>query len=250
MSDVKFEIQESQYSFPYHYIPFIYKGRGGGEIPRCNRILQWGFEYLSYTKVVIDEINQLDFNSILDVGCGDGYLLNHIETEADKIGIDLSEKAIKFAQAFSKDTKFEVKDIFCLEKEYDLISLIEVMEHIPDDIILPFMTKVVSLIKTGGYLIVCVPTTVMPLSKKHYRHYDENLLSEHIEQEGNVELIKERRVYKNSKLLKFLIRLLNNKFFSINYSVILKFFWEWNLKNNIDASRTNGCHIVRVYKKL
>lgn len=55
---------------------------------------------------------------------------------------------------------------------------------------------------------------VIPLNKKHYRHYDEKLLSEHIEKFGDVELIKERRVYKMT--LKLVMRLLNNRVWSIN----------------------------------
>lgn len=54
---------------------------------------------------------------------------------------NLSQKAIMF----------EIKDLFKLEEEYDLISLIEVLEHIPNDFVELFMTKVLSLIKKDGY---------------------------------------------------------------------------------------------------
>ena len=241
----KFEIQDNQYEFPYHYLAFM-----DNKTPQIKRTLGWGFEYLSYMNEVIEEIKQLEYKNILDVGCGDGYLLNHLETDAEKLGIDLSQKAIMFANAFAKDSKFEIKDLFKLEEEYDLISLIEVLEHIPNDFVELFMTKVLSLIKKDGYFIISVPTTVIPLNKKHYRHYDEKLLSEHIEKFGDVELIKERRVYKMTPTLKLVMRLLNNRVWSINSKILLNLFWKWHVKNNINATKENGYHIVRIYKKL
>jgi 2-polyprenyl-3-methyl-5-hydroxy-6-metoxy-1,4-benzoquinol methylase len=198
---------------------------------------------------VIEEIKQLEYKNILDVGCGDGYLLNHLETDAEKLGVDLSQKAIMFANAFAKDAKFEIKDLFTLEEQYDLISLIEVLEHIPNDFVEPFMTKVLALIKKDGYFIISVPTTVIPLNKKHYRHYDEKLLSEHIEKFGDVELVKERRVYKMTSTLKFFMRLLNNKVWSVNSKTLLNLFWKWHVKNNINATKEDGYHIIRIYKK-
>jgi SAM-dependent methyltransferase len=245
MDNPKFEIQDDQYQFPYHYLAFM-----DDKTPQIKRTLGWGFEYLSYVSVVIEEIKKLKYKNILDVGCGDGYLLNNLETSFPKLGIDLSEKAIMFANAFAKDAKFEIKDLFTLEEKYDLISLIEVLEHIPNDFVKPFMTQVLSLINKDGHFIISVPTTVLPLNKKHYRHYDEKLLSEHIEAYGNVELIKERRVYKNPSILKFFMRLLNNRIWSINSKYILNKFWKWHLKNNIDADKQSGYHIIRIYKKL
>jgi 2-polyprenyl-3-methyl-5-hydroxy-6-metoxy-1,4-benzoquinol methylase len=244
MDNPKFEIQDSQYEFPYHYLAFM-----DGQTPQIKRTLDWGFEYLSYMGIVMDEINQLEYKNILDIGCGDGYLLNNLETDSDKLGIDLSEKAIMFANAFAKDAKFEIKDLFTLENEYDLISLIEVLEHIPNDFVEPFMTKVLSLIKKDGFFIITVPTTVIPLNKKHYRHYDEHLLSGHIEKFADVELVKERRLYKMTSTLRICMRLINNRIWSINSKTLLKLFWKWHLKNNINASKDSGYHIMRIYKK-
>jgi cyclopropane fatty-acyl-phospholipid synthase-like methyltransferase len=245
MDNPKFEIQDNQYEFPYHYLAFMDK-----ETPQIKRTLDWGFEYLTYMNVVSAEIKKLKFKNILDVGCGDGYLLNNLETDADKLGIDLSEKAIVFANAFSKDAKFEIKDLFALDTKYDLISLIEVLEHIPNDFVELFMKQVLNLINKDGHFIISVPTTVIPLNKKHYRHYDEQLLSEHIENFSNVELVGEKRVFKMSGLLKFCMRLLNNRIYSINSTYILNRFWKWHLKNNVKADKDTGYHIIRIYKKL
>ena len=59
MDNPKFEIQDSQYEFPYHYLAFMDK-----ETPQIKRTLSWGFEYLSYMGVVIDEIKQLKYKKM------------------------------------------------------------------------------------------------------------------------------------------------------------------------------------------
>jgi len=245
MDNPKFEIQDSQYEFPYHYLAYM-----EDKTPQIKKTLGWGFEYLTYMNVVMEEINKLKYENILDVGCGDGYLLNHLETSASKLGVDLSEKAIMFANAFAKDATFEVQDLFNLDKKYDLISLIEVLEHIPNDFVDSFMTQVLKLIKKDGYFIISVPTTAIPLNKKHYRHYDEQLLSEHVESNGNIELVAEKRIYQASSTLNFFVRLLNNRIWSVNSKYILNKFWQWHLKNNVKADVNSGHHIIRIYKKL
>jgi 2-polyprenyl-3-methyl-5-hydroxy-6-metoxy-1,4-benzoquinol methylase len=239
------DIQNNQYEFPYHYLPSI-----SNNIPSIQKKLAWGFEYLTYMNVVIDEISNLNINNILDIGCGDGYLLNNLAINADKFGVDLSNEAILFAQAFSNNAHFEVKDLLDIKMRYDLVTLIEVMEHIPDDEIELFMGKALNLIKEGGYLIVSVPTTVVPVHKKHYRHYDELTLTKHVQLNSSMKLIKEFRIYKNSYLLKFVIKILSNNFWTINSNFILRFFWKWHNRYNKFATKKNGKHIMQIYKKI
>jgi 2-polyprenyl-3-methyl-5-hydroxy-6-metoxy-1,4-benzoquinol methylase len=244
MSSSKFIMQDSQYQFPYHYLAYLDR-----ETPQIKRSLNWGFEYLTYMTVVADEISKLPHMTHLDVGCGDGYLLNMFHSESEKLGIDLSERAIAFAKAFSHDAKFEVVDLFTIDEKYDLVTLIEVLEHIPDDLVDRFIRQVIQLVKRDKYFIISVPTTVLPLNKKHYRHYDETLLSEHVDNNVSVELIKELRVYKTTRVSRLMIRLLNNKFWTINHTQVLNKFWRWHLENNCFADRETGHHIIRIYQK-
>ena len=245
MSKNKFEIQNNQYEFPYHYLSFM-----ENNTPQIKRTLSWGYEYLSYMKVVLDEIKKLNPKSILDVGCGDGYLLNNLDLNCEKYGVDLSQKAILFAQAFSKDTKFEYKDIFDIDEKFDLVSLIEVLEHIPDEVVPTFMQRTLNLVAEGGYFVISVPTTVTPVNKKHYRHYDENLLDSHILKYAKVELVKEMRVYKTTEISKIIHRFLNNKIWTINSKKVLSKFWKWHLKNNLFADKNSGQHLIRVYRRI
>jgi len=58
------------------------------------------------------------------------------------------------------------------------VTLIEVMEHIPDENMPVFIRKVINKISPGGNLIISVPTKNAPLARKHYHHYDLSLLQE------------------------------------------------------------------------
>jgi 2-polyprenyl-3-methyl-5-hydroxy-6-metoxy-1,4-benzoquinol methylase len=245
MENNKFKIQDDQYMFPYHYLAQM-----KGNTPKINMTIDWGFEYLTYMTIVSDIIKNLPHDNILDIGCGDGYLLNNLVTNSDKYGIDLSERAIKLANALSKDANFEVKDLFLIDNQYDVVSLIEVLEHIPLDFIEKFITTSLKLVKLNGYFVISVPTDVLPLNRKHYRHYNKKLLSKHIESYGNLELVDERIVYNRTFLSRLIIKFLNNKLWTINSTFILNSFWKWHSNNNFIANESNGCHLIRVYKKI
>jgi SAM-dependent methyltransferase len=239
--------QEALYSFPYHYIPTI----DSDGIPRVTRSLSWGIDYLTYMEVIKEEIAGVlrPGGSLLDIGCGDGYLLNSLGPGIQKLGVDLSTRAIGFATAFATDAVFEARDFSGLEIEYDVVTCIEVLEHIPDAAISQFVARMLERVKEGGYLIVSVPTTVVKLNPKHYRHYDEALLSEHLEIDECLALQREIRVYKVSWTLRFLTRVLHNKLWTVNAPLILRNFWRWHSRRNRIADRHNGAHLLRVYKK-
>lgn len=83
-----------------------------------------------------------DNSSILDIGCGDGSMLQYITKDKnikEHMGYDISKEAAAAAQ--SRGVNAAVNDItsktFFLEKKYDYIILSEVIEHIvqPEEII-------------------------------------------------------------------------------------------------------------------
>lgn len=80
-------IQEAQYKYPYHYIPRVADG--------CFSQLQywsWGMHYLGGMEVVLNQINSWTFDSLVDVGCGDGRFLRELAAERpaiDTLGIDV-----------------------------------------------------------------------------------------------------------------------------------------------------------------
>ncbi len=87
MTKNRFEIQDAQYDFPYHYIPYLDGERG----PQVYSYLDWGLQYLTYMTYVRYLILSFEPNSVLDVGCGEGRLLSMLGNRVPKrVGVDLS----------------------------------------------------------------------------------------------------------------------------------------------------------------
>jgi len=73
-------------------------------------------------------------SSVLDVGCGDGWLLEHlIQTRnVTGFGIDISPEAVRMAR--KRGVPAEVGDVLTWQpdKEYEYVILSEVLEHLPN----------------------------------------------------------------------------------------------------------------------
>ena len=84
----------------------------------------------------LDGIIKREMN-VLDLGCGTGITTKYIARLGAKvIGIDISPKLIQFAKENSdhQNIEYRIEDItdFTLDKKYfDVICLIDIMEHIP-----------------------------------------------------------------------------------------------------------------------
>ena len=102
-------IQESEYSFPYHYIPFH-----GSTGPEFVRRWPWGLKYLGGIELIADKLEQMDFKSLVEIGCGDGRLLAEVARRFPGrrlLGVDYSDRAIGFARAFNPELRFVVADV-------------------------------------------------------------------------------------------------------------------------------------------
>lgn len=246
----KANIQENEYTFPYHYLAELEHGA-----PHVTKVLGWGWEYLTYMSFVKEKISELKPKSILDIGCGDGYLINQLIKSCSKatlMGVDTSKKAIGFAKSIysRSEDSFNAIDIFDIKDKYELVSLIEVIEHIPDNILPSFLKQSFNL--STRYVIITVPTTAFPLQSKHYRHYDEELLSTQItEATGDqFEIVEQHRLYSNSKILNFIKRIFYNKYFTINSIFLKKILWSLHKSNTYFSSRDKGMHICTIYRRI
>lgn len=176
-------IQSDQYQFPYHYIPhFDDKGR-----PALRR--SWGFaaSWLAAYNLISTKIHYLDskihegINSVVDLGCGDGALINLLSQTVSKrgkrsfTGIDYDSKALKWANAFksNEQASFKCADIFNdnLSLNADLLTCIEVIEHIPPERLSAFIEASLGLLCEEGFAIFTVPHANAKLNKKHYQHF-------------------------------------------------------------------------------
>ena len=109
-------------------------------------------------RLIGDLIHPLVFETVLDVGCGQGSFLAQLRAKFPQIkptGVDISVKAIELARLRVPEGQFQILDIArdSLDKKYDLVVCSEVLEHIPVDI-----TAIKNLAgMTGKYLVVSAP---------------------------------------------------------------------------------------------
>jgi len=98
--------------------------------------------------------------SILDAGCGSGYLTNEISKHYCNItGIDISEIFISIARNEYPNLTFHNKDIYDIdfEEKYDLCLATMVIHNLP--CLTVFLKKIFSALKKDGFLLV---TTLHP----------------------------------------------------------------------------------------
>ncbi len=99
-------------------------------------------------------------NTILDVGCGVGAMLKYLRPFGHVTGLDSSEEAVRICNLLygegsgvklgnlTKEVPFE-------KKSFSVITLLDVIEHIDDD--LEFLRTINDLLMEDGILICTVP---------------------------------------------------------------------------------------------
>jgi SAM-dependent methyltransferase len=89
----------------------------------------------NYQQLASALVELLDFEDHLDIGCGQGLLLEPLlgEHGKDSYGVEGSPAALEFAlphvrQRLRIATLQELK----IDRQYDLVSCVEVLEHVPE----------------------------------------------------------------------------------------------------------------------
>jgi SAM-dependent methyltransferase len=140
-------------------------------------------------RIVMRELKRLSFESVLDVGCGEGTLLTMIAQRypsAKLAGCELSETALRYCREqlpggniFSLDIlEDDVSNI-----SYDLLVSMQVLEHLENDVLaLERMREM-----CNRYLLVSVPGGKLDHNGRtngHFRHYTRPDLVHKMEKAG------------------------------------------------------------------
>ena len=237
----KEHLQEVQYNFPYHHL--TYEENGALYVFKH---LFWGLEHYTYIQYVISQVLQIKYESLLDVGCGEGRIISELENKNRRSkhhGVDISEKAIRFANAFNERSSFSVHDITQspFSEKVDTIISCEVVEHIPPEKVSLYISNIAKSLSSGGNFIVTTPTTNVPVNKKHYQHFTREMFEELLSKEFTIKKVSYlNRVNLFSKILS---RLLANRFYISNSKVLNKFVLKTYRNNLLIGKSDTGSRI-------
>jgi len=104
----------------------------GGGVGGCSYSVNWSSAYLDQVK---------EYESVLDVGCGDGSFCLQCATSGGKIqkvyGLDPASIANGHVKTHDKITYFDAwsHEIPLPEKSVDVIVTCEVLEHVPEELV-------------------------------------------------------------------------------------------------------------------
>ncbi len=240
--------QEELYDFPYHYLPHFRKGRF------CQvRSLRWGYEYLSYIDFVLGQLAPCKFESLLDVGCGDGRFLHEAKQRFEKtrlVGVDISDRAIQYAKAFNPDLEFHAANItqgLPVQEQFDIVTCIDTLEHIPQADMPAFTQSLHRCLNDTGALVVTVPSSNLPVSRKHFQHFDLESLGESL---GPHFRIKESfYLNQKSRWVRLLHFLLTNSVFMLNQKYVVNWLFGVYRRRFLPATADNGTRICVICEK-
>jgi SAM-dependent methyltransferase len=240
-SSDRFGMQDGQYAFPYHYLPHF----GAHGVPMRCRAMSWGFEYLCYQQHVAARVRELAPRSLLEVGAGDGRFVGMLAEVEIRVGIDLSASAIRFAKAFYPAVEFQCMSAAELERHFDVVVAIEVLEHVPDAEVSGFLRDLAARARPRGHVLLTVPSVAVPVHAKHYRHYDEELLRAQIRNSGAaLEVVSVEHVYALPGWLDFVLRYTCNTFLVFELRPLNRLLWKyiWRRARVVPAGK--GRHLV------
>lgn len=128
--------------------------------------------------------------SILDAGCGTGGNLNLLRNFGKVTGMEMDNKALRLAKEKSMIPVMQGRipnDIPFVDKSFDLIVLLDVLEHIDND--RHAIQKLARLLRPDGFFLITVPAFSFLWSKHdekhhHKRRYRAYELAEKIKQSG------------------------------------------------------------------
>lgn len=128
--------------------------------------LLWNYfdrERIEFYKEIVDLVKEKDIflkeQSIADVGCGTGHLLQYLKKEfgfSKATGMDFSSEAINVAKKKFPHFEFFEFDIYKKwDEKFDLIFCTEVLEHLmyPEDA----LSNLTSMMSDKGRLVITVP---------------------------------------------------------------------------------------------
>ncbi len=109
---------------------------------------------LRQAEVVNDWLAGHSHLSILDAGCGTGWLCERLQPFGAVTGTDLADEVVEQARQRVPKARFVAGDIMTVDvgRGFDVVTSLEVLSHVADQP--AFMRRMFELIRPGGQLIL------------------------------------------------------------------------------------------------
>jgi SAM-dependent methyltransferase len=172
-----------------------YDERGAYHWLECNpKRKEFNPPLVARYQIVIDEVARIEpRKEVLDIGCGDAYLMSRLSPYCECVtGIDPEPKAVELANDLLSpfgNCSARIGDCYNLpfeEKSFDIVVLTDVIEHLksPGDC----LAEIARVLRHSGSLIVTTPKSLpnRKWDERHEREYKpeelSNLLHEYFNQ--------------------------------------------------------------------
>ncbi len=125
--------------------------------PNQDELSRWN----AINKLIENKIDDKTNITILDVGCGRGWLSSLLTQYGNVTGVEPVKNVVKYAKKLYPNINFIVGSTPNLlpkfKNSFDLIVCSEVLEHIPDDKKIVFVSEINQLLKKNGHAIFSTP---------------------------------------------------------------------------------------------
>jgi SAM-dependent methyltransferase len=94
---------------------------------------------------------------ILDVGCGAGNMIHHLSRYGEVKGIEVDPRPVRVARQRGYDVQRHdaAQDIPFPEGHFDLVTVLDVIEHNEDDVAI--LRSCRRVLRPGGHIVITVP---------------------------------------------------------------------------------------------
>jgi SAM-dependent methyltransferase len=135
--------------------------------------------YRGRRRIIRAELDQLALPAgarVLDAGCGSGRTLQELVGYGEVSGLELNAEAAELARerSLGEVVTGRLEDLPWDDEAFDLITCLDVIEHVPDDV--AALCELKRVCRPGGWLLVTVPAYQALWShhdqaNHHYRRY-------------------------------------------------------------------------------
>lgn len=251
--------QPSKQRLPYYYKSEYYISHTDANISLFDRIYQEVKKYTIGKKVALLESLETKTTNLLDVGCGTGDFLKVASERGWEIsGVEPNREARKLATNKLSDSNIIVSDIEELldttqPKQYDVITLWHVLEHVPNYD--TYIDKLKSLLKKDGHLFIAVPN-FKSYDAQHYKEfwaaYDVPRHLWHFSQDAIMKIFQKHQMQINKTIPMYFdsyyVSLLSEKY-KTGKSNIFKAFWFGFLSNWKARKSSEYSSLIYILKK-